>query len=168
MAELSDEAKWNIVAAMKRTGSVPAAVRITGQRARVVPRWWERYQATGKVEKARKSGRRPALSAAAARKAAELLMDPSSRGADHVATQLAAARLTSSKVHKSTLSGMPDWRLSCRANPYVSGGASHPRARQRQPRQRGCSLHWPTKGGLGATWCSQTERSFFFSFLAPR
>ena len=65
--------------------------------------WIQRFQTTGGVQKLRSSGRPAALSDDAAEMAYQLLLDPESHGAAHVAQQLFSLGLISRVVSKATI-----------------------------------------------------------------
>jgi transposase len=88
MGYSSVEERWSIVAAWKQAGSLVAVSKMLGLSLRMVKRWVERYNATGRVDDAPRSGRKPLLSSAAARQARLLLTSKGNGGAKSVAKLL--------------------------------------------------------------------------------
>ncbi len=103
MAYTSEELKWSIISTWKQCKDISATARQLKLSRKVVSRWVTRYTDTGGVTQASKSGRKPALSPAAAEQALELLLAKGSSGAQGVALQLHQQGLTPTKCHKTTI-----------------------------------------------------------------
>lgn len=88
MKQLSKEAKKAIVGAYERKQSIKSIAKEAKVSVKTVRRWVNRWKATGGVKRAQGSGRKRVLTGTAAEKAHELLLDPASWGAAHVAQQL--------------------------------------------------------------------------------
>jgi len=85
MAYTSEELKWSIISTWKQCKDISATARQLKLYGKVVSRWVTRYTDTGCVTQALKSGRKPALSLAAAEQALQLLLAKGSSGAQGVA-----------------------------------------------------------------------------------
>ena len=103
MGHTSTEQRWSIINKWKETGSVPDTARELGLLPQVVHWWVQRYEDTGDVKDAPKSGRRPALTHAAAQKAHDLLLSHDGGSAKAVARQLHEGGFTSTLVDKKTV-----------------------------------------------------------------
>jgi hypothetical protein len=102
-AHTSPECRWAIIAHWKALGDLKAVSSTLGVRLRVVRRWVKRYQATGYVDDAPKSGRPRLLTRPAAARALELLVNQREAGSKIVATMLHAKGLTSDLMHRTTI-----------------------------------------------------------------
>ena len=103
MGYASIEQRWAIIARWKETHSFAATAKGLGLRVELVQRWVRRYQATGQVDEAPKPGRKPALTAAAARQAYNLLVNVGAGGAKSVAHELHRSGHTSKQVDRRTV-----------------------------------------------------------------
>lgn len=103
MHHLTEEQKWNIVQQFKRTQNISKVARQCNCNVKSARRWIQRYAATRSVCALRKSGRTPAFSKGAAKKALQLLTDGEQCTADGVARQLKANGTVSTVVHKTTV-----------------------------------------------------------------
>lgn len=103
MGYTSKGQRWAIVTTWQQTGSIAAASRVTGLSQKVVQRWVQRFQKTGDVLDAPKSGRKPLLSAAAALQAHDLLLGNQYGGARAVGKQLYTAGYTSKPADRRTV-----------------------------------------------------------------
>ena len=103
MGYTSKEVRWSIIAKWKALDDMAMAARELELPLKLVRRWVQRYQATGDVEDALKSGRRPALSVEAAKKAHDLMLYADEGGAKAVAQHLHADGDTSRIVDKKTI-----------------------------------------------------------------
>ncbi len=100
---LTSEQKWQIVHAFKRLKSIAATCRECGTSKRAVIRWVKRYQATGDVENARKSGRKSVMTPALSAEALAMLKSGTDGGARGVAKSLYAAGKLPTVVDKNTI-----------------------------------------------------------------
>jgi DDE superfamily endonuclease len=104
MVQLEIEDRWRIVTFMKQSGGdVCFTAKHTPCHMRVVRHWWKRYQETGNVNVAERSGRPRLISSTDAKTALNLLMHKDSKGATHVARQLAIQGITKKVVSKGTI-----------------------------------------------------------------
>lgn len=103
MSHLTDEKKWAVISTLKRTGNVSVTARTHGVARNTVKLWAERYEATHNVQKHRPTGRRAAMSAAAAIEAVELLCSNAHAGAAGVARELHTQGITSKVLHRTTV-----------------------------------------------------------------
>lgn len=103
MGLTSKEQKWAIVAKWKETGSISATAKQLGESLKVVKKWVERYQATGDVEDAQRSGRPRLLDEAASLEAHDMLLGKEAGGAKSVARLLYTSGTTSKPVDRRTV-----------------------------------------------------------------
>ena len=105
MSRLTTEQKWAIVLHMKETQSVNATSKTIGCCVKTVKRWWECYLGTGdSVSMKRNSGRKSYLSAAAAKRALDMLTDKQQcNSAAIVAQHLKQEGLTAHVLSRSTV-----------------------------------------------------------------
>lgn len=103
MPHLSEEKKWAVIQTLKRTGNVSATARQHGVTRRTVLLWQQRYAAVHNVQKQKPTGRRRAMSAAAADAAMEMLCSNAHAGAAGVARELHSQGITSKVLHKTTI-----------------------------------------------------------------
>ena len=104
MPTIPEEQRWNIVNTWKRMGQVlSATARELGLALKVVRHWVAAYESSGAVQPAPRSGRPRALSAAAAVRAHELILQEAMGGAAMVAKQLSEEGLTSATRDKKTI-----------------------------------------------------------------
>ncbi len=103
MAGLSEERKWGIIFAFRRTGSVSTTARKCKCTRATVLKWLERYNETGTVVAKRSTGRPPAVPVGAGLKAARLLAGGQHGGARQVSMALHRQGHTRTPVHKTTL-----------------------------------------------------------------
>lgn len=103
MKHLSSEQRWDIVFTWKRLKSMRATMRELGVSYKAVQLWVNRYKTTGTVTEMQKSGRKRAMSDAAATTAMEMLLSGQHGYADGVARQLVNEGIMTHKVHKTTL-----------------------------------------------------------------
>jgi transposase len=104
MAVTPEEGRWAIITEWKRCNeSVSATAQQLQLSVKAVKHWVSVYQATGSVKPAHKTGRRRALSRAAANKAHALLLDESQRSSQMVAVQLQQEGITPVVRDKKTV-----------------------------------------------------------------
>ena len=103
MASLSTEMKYGIVAAMKATNNISRTAKTVGCSRGAVRRWWARYLGTGGVSVKSGSGRKPVFSKQTGEAALDMLLKDDTDGAAHVARHMAATKVVSRVVHKSTV-----------------------------------------------------------------
>ena len=97
------ERRWAIVTRWKALHDLPAVASELGERLRVVKRWVKRYEDTGSVDDALRSGRPPTMTAPATQRAFDLLFHGDVGGASAAARELHAAGLTPRVMHKTTV-----------------------------------------------------------------
>ena len=103
MTGLSEERKWSIIFAFKRTGSVSTTARECKCTRTTVLKWLKRYNETRTVVAKRSTGRPPAVPVGAGLKAARLLAGGQHGGAKQVSMALQSQGHTRTPVHKTTL-----------------------------------------------------------------
>jgi transposase len=103
MRPITVQKRGEIIAAHNQTASLRKTAAACGVSKRTAQRWVQRYKNTGDVLRKAGSGRRPALSAAAAARAVELLTAEPGASTSHAAQQLQQEGLTGSTAHRTTV-----------------------------------------------------------------
>ena len=103
MRAISERVRWNIIRFWEQAGSIRAAAGKASVALGTALRWISRYKSTGGVEEQPKTGRKRALSTAAADTAKELLLEGALSGATAVGRELHRRGLVARPVHGSTV-----------------------------------------------------------------
>ena len=103
MRAISDRVRWDLVRFWEQTSSIREAAKKARVPYGTALRWISRYRSTGDVKEQHKTGRKRALSTAAADTAKELLLDGGWSGAAAIGRELHLRGLTSKPVHGTTV-----------------------------------------------------------------
>lgn len=103
MSHLSDREKWAVISTYESTRNVSIIARRHGITPHTVRLWTKRYKLTGSVAKIKPPGPKPAMSAAVAETAMDMLCAHTFGGAASVARELHMQGLTSRQLHKGTI-----------------------------------------------------------------
>ncbi|GAX85407.1 hypothetical protein CEUSTIGMA_g12823.t1, partial [Chlamydomonas eustigma] len=103
MTYTSQEERWAIIAHWKQNGNSHITARELKLTVKVVDRWIRRYETTGDVSDAQKSGRPRKLNASAAKKALKLLLEREHGNSAAVAQMLYASGDVNQQVSRRTV-----------------------------------------------------------------
>ncbi|GAX76509.1 hypothetical protein CEUSTIGMA_g3954.t1 [Chlamydomonas eustigma] len=103
MTYTSQEERWAIIAHWKQNGNSHITARELKLTVKVVDRWIRRYETTGDVADAQKSGRPRKLNASAAKKALKLLLEREHGNSAAVAQMLYASGDVNQQVSRRTV-----------------------------------------------------------------
>lgn len=100
---LSEEKKWSIIAAWKKSGNIQKTARLFGTTWVTVKRLIQQYQASGSLVARAGPGRKRLLTHEVAKQAVQLLLSEACGNAQAAAVELHNAGVTQQTVHKSTI-----------------------------------------------------------------
>lgn len=100
---LSEEKKWSIISAWKKTGNIQKTARLTKVSRNAARRWVLRYQESNSLSARAGPGRKRLLDGPAAEQAVQLLLSSDCGAAQDAAVALYDANITPHIVHKSTI-----------------------------------------------------------------
>jgi transposase len=103
MKATPEDKRVGAIAAFQKLGTYQGTAAALGIHRHTAKKWIQRFQNSGSVAIAKKTGRKRALSASAAEKAHQLLLSNQYTGSDHVARELHKQGITAAKVHKTTV-----------------------------------------------------------------
>ena len=103
MATLTNEQRWDIVKAWKRTHSIAATSRQNGVSEKTARKWVQRYQDTGDVLDKQRPGAKCMLNEAVCAVAMDLMLSPTYGDAATAAEEIFARGLTSRIMHRTSV-----------------------------------------------------------------
>lgn len=120
MKQLTNAQRLRVVLEFEKTQNLSATARRTHLNIKTVRRWVSRHSATGGVCTRKGRGRRRALDEVAAQRAVQLLLGGQHSGCHQVALQLHREGLTSTAVHRVTVSRQAKGHASSQGSPITA------------------------------------------------